>query len=99
MSCFLNHARWNVKATNDLPEYMKICYLAMFNFGNEIAYNVLRDHGLNVVPYVKEEVRRTNKSSTSAQLTAVDWGMENHWQSDISESLLRQHSFSITKAN
>ncbi|KAE9457781.1 hypothetical protein C3L33_10323, partial [Rhododendron williamsianum] len=47
--------RWSVEATDDLPEYMKICYLAMFNFGNEIAYNVLRDHGLNVVSYIKEE--------------------------------------------
>ncbi|KAE9457780.1 hypothetical protein C3L33_10322, partial [Rhododendron williamsianum] len=47
--------RWDVRATDDLPEYMKICYLAMFNFGNEIAYNVLRDHGLNVVSYIKEE--------------------------------------------
>ncbi|KAF7140217.1 hypothetical protein RHSIM_Rhsim06G0155900 [Rhododendron simsii] len=47
--------RWDVRATDDLPEYMKICYLAMFNFGNEIAYNVLRDHGLNVVSFIKEE--------------------------------------------
>ncbi|XP_058220235.1 probable terpene synthase 9 [Rhododendron vialii] len=47
--------RWDVRATDDLPEYMKICYLAMFNFGNEIAYNVLRDHGFNVVSYIKEE--------------------------------------------
>ncbi|KAL7000223.1 hypothetical protein U1Q18_001371 [Sarracenia purpurea var. burkii] len=47
--------RWDIKAINDLPEYMKICYLAMFNFGNEIAYNVLKDHGLNVISYIKEE--------------------------------------------
>ncbi|XP_058220233.1 probable terpene synthase 9 isoform X1 [Rhododendron vialii] len=47
--------RWDVRAVDDLPDYMKICYLAMFNFGNEIAYNVLRDHGLNAVSCVKEE--------------------------------------------
>ena len=46
-----------MKATDELPEYMKICYLAMFNFGNEIAYDVLRDHGLNVISYIKEAVR------------------------------------------
>nr|WDY79047.1 linalool/nerolidol synthase [Actinidia chinensis] len=46
--------RWDMKATDELPEYMKICYLAMFNFGNEIAYDVLRDHGLNVISYIKE---------------------------------------------
>ncbi|CAH2057417.1 unnamed protein product [Thlaspi arvense] len=49
--------RWDIKAVDDLPEYMKLCYLAMFNFGNEIAYHVLRHDGLNVLSCVKEEVR------------------------------------------
>lgn len=40
----------------DLPDYMKICYLAMLNFGNELVYDVLKNHGLNIFPYVKEEV-------------------------------------------
>ncbi|KAA8526468.1 hypothetical protein F0562_008329 [Nyssa sinensis] len=47
--------RWDTKAMEDLPEYMKLCYLAMFNFGNEIAYDGLKDHGLNILPYIKEE--------------------------------------------
>lgn len=56
LECFTDAVnRWNIEATDDLPEYMKICYLAMFNFGNEIAYDVLRDHGLNVVSYIKEQ--------------------------------------------
>ncbi|CAH2057407.1 unnamed protein product [Thlaspi arvense] len=49
--------RWDIKAVDDLPEYMKLCYLAMFNFGNEIAYHVLRHDGLIVLSCVKEEVR------------------------------------------
>ncbi|XP_059664106.1 probable terpene synthase 9 [Cornus florida] len=47
--------RWDTNAMDDLPEYMKICYLAMFNFGNEIAYDGLKEHGLNTLPYIKEE--------------------------------------------
>lgn len=57
LSCFVISVRWDMKATDELPEYMKICYLAMFNFGNEIAYDVLRDHGLNVISNIKEAVR------------------------------------------
>ncbi|KAF5929951.1 hypothetical protein HYC85_000117 [Camellia sinensis] len=47
--------RWDLKAMEELPEYMKICYLAMFNFGNEIAYDVLKNHGLDVLSYIKEQ--------------------------------------------
>ncbi|XP_059664573.1 probable terpene synthase 9 [Cornus florida] len=47
--------RWDINAMDDLPEYMRLCYLAMFNFGNEIAYDGLKEHGLNILPYIKEE--------------------------------------------
>ncbi|CAK9159816.1 unnamed protein product [Ilex paraguariensis] len=47
--------RWSIEAMEDLPEYMKLCYLAMFNFGNKVADDVLKDNGLNVLPYIKEE--------------------------------------------
>lgn len=40
----------------DLPLYMKVCYLAMFNFANELVYDVLKDQGLDILPYIKEEV-------------------------------------------
>ena len=35
---------------------MKICYLAMYNFANEMAYDALRDHGLNILPYIINQV-------------------------------------------
>lgn len=47
--------RWDSMAIDDLPDYMKICYLALFNFVNEMAYDVMRDHGLFVLPYLVEE--------------------------------------------
>lgn len=49
--------RWDSMAIDDLPDYMKICYLALFNFVNEMAYDVMRDHGLFVLPYLVEEVK------------------------------------------
>nr|AZM65213.1 terpene synthase 3 [Santalum album] len=47
--------RWDSKALEQLPEYMKLCYLALFNFGNEMAYVALRDHGLSILPAIKDE--------------------------------------------
>ncbi|GMN68645.1 hypothetical protein TIFTF001_037701 [Ficus carica] len=34
--------RWDVKAIKGHPFYMKICYLAMLNFGNDLIYAVLK---------------------------------------------------------
>ncbi|XP_047341141.1 probable terpene synthase 9 [Impatiens glandulifera] len=61
--------RWDLKAIDDLPQYMKICYLAMYNFGNETAYDVLRDHGTVVIESVKKEWERLCKS----YLTEARW--------------------------
>lgn len=40
----------------ELPEYMKLCYFAMLNFGNELAYDVLKEEGLDVLSNIKDEV-------------------------------------------
>ncbi|KAK4437358.1 putative terpene synthase 11 [Sesamum alatum] len=44
--------RWDLEAIEGLPEYMKICYMALFNTTNEIAYKVLKDQGRNVLPFL-----------------------------------------------
>jgi len=41
----------------ELPEYMKICYMALYNTTNEIAFRILKEHGLTVVAYLKVTVR------------------------------------------
>nr|QPL17966.1 terpene synthase [Lathyrus odoratus] len=45
--------RWDLDALDDLPEYMKICYMALYNTTHEIAYRIQKDHGLTVVAYLK----------------------------------------------
>lgn len=40
----------------DLPEYMKPCYLALFNFVNELGHDILIDHGLDITHYIRQEV-------------------------------------------
>ncbi|KAK3184303.1 hypothetical protein Dsin_031589 [Dipteronia sinensis] len=46
---------WDVRAMEDLPDYMKICYFAMFNFANALAFDVLNHHGLNVMSEIRTE--------------------------------------------
>ncbi|KAK0588926.1 hypothetical protein LWI29_007191 [Acer saccharum] len=52
--------RWDVRAMEDLPDYMKICYFAMFNFANDLAFDVLTHHGLNVISEIRtqDEIKR-----------------------------------------
>ncbi|KAK6264850.1 hypothetical protein SCA6_020284 [Theobroma cacao] len=37
-----------------LPNYMKICFLALYNSVNEMAYDILKEHGYNVVLNLKK---------------------------------------------
>ncbi|OAY35159.1 probable terpene synthase 11 [Manihot esculenta] len=45
--------RWDLSAMESLPEYMKICYMALYNTTNDIAYMVLKQHGWSIVPHLK----------------------------------------------
>ncbi|RVW72497.1 putative terpene synthase 11 [Vitis vinifera] len=47
--------RWDLGAMDQLPEYMKICYMALYNTTNDIAYRILKEHGWSVI----EDLKRT----------------------------------------
>ncbi|XP_059313798.1 (R)-linalool synthase TPS5, chloroplastic-like isoform X2 [Lycium ferocissimum] len=47
--------RWDIKAMKRLPDYMKLCYLALFNSTNEMAYDILKEQGINVLPYLTKQ--------------------------------------------
>ncbi|GER52991.1 trans-alpha-bergamotene synthase [Striga asiatica] len=46
--------RWDINELDNLPEYMRICFLALFNSANELAYHILRDQGLNIIPNLRK---------------------------------------------
>ncbi|KAI3809397.1 hypothetical protein L1987_25369 [Smallanthus sonchifolius] len=46
--------RWDINAIEELPGYMKICFLGFYNTINEMAYNTLTNQELLVIPYVKK---------------------------------------------
>ncbi|KAJ9540576.1 hypothetical protein OSB04_027082 [Centaurea solstitialis] len=45
---------WDINAMEELPDYMKICFLGFYNTVNEMAYNTLTDQNLFVIPYLKK---------------------------------------------
>lgn len=53
--CFFS-VRWDVNYVERLPEYMKMCFLVLYNEINQMGYDVLRDKELNVIPYLKQVV-------------------------------------------
>ncbi|MCL7051851.1 hypothetical protein MKW94_012680 [Papaver nudicaule] len=45
--------RWDINLIEHLPHYMKICFLALNGITNQVAYEVLKKHGLDVSQYLK----------------------------------------------
>ncbi|KAF5188750.1 Myrcene synthase protein [Thalictrum thalictroides] len=54
--------RWDVSAVEQLPDYMKLCFLALYNTINEIAYDTLKEHGLNIIPCLRKTLVAQFKS-------------------------------------
>ncbi|KAK1429340.1 hypothetical protein QVD17_11548 [Tagetes erecta] len=46
-------SRWDINAIEELPNYMKICFIGFYNTINEISYNTLADTGIFILPYLK----------------------------------------------
>ncbi|KAI9094223.1 hypothetical protein K1719_026805 [Acacia pycnantha] len=44
--------RWDIKAIHVLPEYMKVCFLALYNTVDEMSYEALKERGHNILPYL-----------------------------------------------
>ena len=45
-------SRWDVKAVKDLPEYLKLCFLALYNTVNEMVYDTLKEQGVDILTYL-----------------------------------------------
>ncbi|KAB2032366.1 hypothetical protein ES319_D05G367700v1 [Gossypium barbadense] len=46
--------RWDINAIQRLPDYMKIYYHALYNSINEMAFDTLKEQGINVIPFLKK---------------------------------------------
>ncbi|KAM1384748.1 hypothetical protein ACFX2I_036827 [Malus domestica] len=46
--------RWDIDATGELPNYMKICFKALYDITNETSYIVHKKHGWNPIESLKK---------------------------------------------
>lgn len=46
--------RWDINMMNNLPDYMKLFFLALYNTTNEMAYDCLKEQGENILPYLRK---------------------------------------------
>ncbi|KAF8411307.1 hypothetical protein HHK36_003854 [Tetracentron sinense] len=61
--------RWDIAAGEQLPNYMKICFKAVYEITNEIAYKVFREHGWNPT----NSLRKTWVNLFNAFLVEAKW--------------------------
>uniref|UniRef100_A0A2C9UU87 Uncharacterized protein n=1 Tax=Manihot esculenta TaxID=3983 RepID=A0A2C9UU87_MANES len=91
--------RWDIDAVKDLPEYMKLCFLALYNTVNEMTYDTLAKHGEFVHPYLKkswadlckaflQEAKWRHKKLTPS----FNEYIENGWRS-VSGTVILMHAY------
>ncbi|KAF3432677.1 hypothetical protein FNV43_RR23779 [Rhamnella rubrinervis] len=61
--------RWDMKAMDQLPDYMRLCFLALYNSINEMAFDVLKKQELHIIKYLK----RTWADLCKAYLKEAKW--------------------------
>ncbi|KAK2642369.1 hypothetical protein Ddye_024132 [Dipteronia dyeriana] len=91
--------RWEVGAMEQLPEYMKIAYLTLYNFVNEMAYDILREQGVDVLMNLKNSwvglfrayLVEAKWFHTGTKPTLEEY-MKNAWIS-IANPILAVHSY------
>uniref|UniRef100_A0A6N2MM63 Isoprene synthase, chloroplastic n=1 Tax=Salix viminalis TaxID=40686 RepID=A0A6N2MM63_SALVM len=97
--------RWDVSAVGNLPGYMKLCFLALFNSVNEMAYDHLKEHGEDVIPcltnawadlckaFLQEAKWSSNKITPS-----FEEYLENAWRS-VSGTVILIHAYFLLGGN
>ncbi|WOH16428.1 hypothetical protein DCAR_0935981 [Daucus carota subsp. sativus] len=46
--------RWDINSIQILPDYMRICFLALYNLVNETVYHIYREQNVDVLPHLKK---------------------------------------------
>ncbi|XVF61828.1 hypothetical protein PTKIN_Ptkin08bG0162200 [Pterospermum kingtungense] len=96
--------RWDINAMELLPEYMKICFLALYNSINEIAFDTLKDQGFDTIPFLKKtwaELCKTYlveaKWYYSGYVPTFKEYIDNAWIS-ISAPVILSHAYVFTNS-
>nr|AXY92166.1 terpene synthase 1 [Rhodomyrtus tomentosa] len=92
--------RWNLDAVEDLPAYMRLCYLALYNSVNEMAYDTLKETGENVIGYLAKvwydlckAFLQEAKWSNNKIIPGVEEYLNNGWVSSSGQVMLTHAYF------
>ncbi|XP_057787955.1 cineole synthase 1, chloroplastic-like [Salvia miltiorrhiza] len=91
--------RWDMSSMEQLPSYMQLCFLALNNFINDTAYDVLKEQGINIIPYL----RKSWTDMAEGFMVEAEWYhrgykpsleeyVENGWRS-IGSTVVLTHAF------
>lgn len=97
LNCFLlEFFRWDIKSIEQLPEYMKICFLALYNTTNEMGYEILKDQGLNIIPYLHKVVLHASLIPFSLLSNSVSFTEKKNLNWVLVSGLSKAHSLKGT---
>nr|UXP86185.1 putative monoterpene synthase [Meistera aculeata] len=96
--------RWDlINAMDKLPEYMKLCFFALYNMVHEEGYRVMKETGLDIVPDLKRRWGNQCKSYLKeakwfhhGHTPTLEEYLENGWVS-ISTPILLFHAYCADK--
>ncbi|XP_023513293.1 terpene synthase 10-like [Cucurbita pepo subsp. pepo] len=91
--------RWDISAGDSLPNYMKICFIALHNTINDVTFDAVKNHGVNVIQYLRKmwvDLCKTFLIEARWQYTnykpTFQEYLDNAWIS-VSGSLLLVHAY------
>ncbi|KAL1823095.1 hypothetical protein ACET3Z_009873 [Daucus carota] len=97
--------RWNVDAVDDLPDSLRLFFLALYNTVNEMAYDALKEHGENPLPLFKkvwgdlcQALLQETKWNHEKSIPELDDYVENGWRSSSGVVILA-HAFPLRSQN
>lgn len=97
--------RWNVDAVNDLPDSLRLFFLALYNTVNEMAYDTLKEHGENTLPLFKkvwgdlcQALMQETKWNHEKFTPKLDDYIENGWRSSSGVVILA-HAYPLRSQN
>nr|QJX58302.1 monoterpene synthase 17 [Salvia fruticosa] len=98
--------KWDTESISQLPYYMQVCYLALYNFVSKVAYDILIDQHFISIPYLQ----RSWLSMVEGYLKEAQWYytgytpsleeyLNNAKVSIASPTILSQVNFTLPKSS
>ncbi|PIN09580.1 Isoprene synthase [Handroanthus impetiginosus] len=98
--------RWDVSEVKNLPDYMKLCFLALYNTVNNIAYDTLKEQGQVIIPPLQKawadlckKFLQEAKWRNEKHIPKFDEYVNDHGWISSSGAVLLVHAYFLTSPN